>query len=67
MILLITYLERNSYDRQGRIDGKLHTPIIMVSHGINMDNGKSVCLPQEPLTDFKGDATLLNGEWYLKS
>lgn len=65
MILVITHTaDRDSYDRQGRLVEAKGTRT--VSHGININTGRTVILPQELWKDFRHNCIQYEGEWYLK-
>lgn len=56
MIQLIVYREKNP--KTGR-------EITLVSHGVNTETGKNVCLPQEPPQDIGAKFSNELG-WYLE-
>lgn len=56
MIEIITYKER---------DPKTGKEIVLVSHGVNTDTGKNVCLPQEKPESIGAKYSNEFG-WYLE-
>jgi len=64
MILLVTYLEEWVYNPNGSKSIKLKIPYACVSHGVCMETGRDICLPQEDINNFK-DKIKIGGEWYV--
>jgi hypothetical protein len=65
MILVITHTaDRTEYDRNGRVLEEKGT--VTVSHGIDINTGKTVILPSENWHNFRHNCALYEGEWYLK-
>lgn len=64
MILVILHkAEYNEYENGRLIEEKGQ---VYVSHGVNIDTGKTVILPSERWSIFKHNCTYIEGEWYLK-
>jgi hypothetical protein len=65
MILVIRHTqERTEYDERGKILAEAGE--VYVSHGINIENGKTVILPDEKWSNFRHNCVMYEGEWYLK-
>jgi hypothetical protein len=64
MILIILHNQTQSvYDRNGRV---LEEAGLYVSHGINVETGKTVIMPIEKWENFRHKCVNYEGEWYLK-
>lgn len=64
MILVVThYQDRDHYDIHGRITEQKG---MYVSHGIDVNTGKTIILPCEKWRDFQHNCFMYEGEWYLK-
>jgi hypothetical protein len=65
MILVILHTaDRTLHDDKGRVIEERGT--VTVSHGIDIETGKTVILPQERWSDFKHHCVNYEGEWYLR-
>jgi hypothetical protein len=65
MILVITYTPpKNVYDYSGKLIEEAGVPYI--SHGVNINTGKTVILPDERLDRFMHNLIKYEGEYYLK-
>lgn len=65
MILVITHTqEHNEYDAFGHLIAERGS--VWVSHGVNVNTGKTVILPTEKWSNFQHNCESYDGEWYLK-
>jgi hypothetical protein len=65
MIMVICHTqERNEYDHNGRLMTEKGT--VWVSHGVNVETGRNIILPEEEWRHFKNQCTFIDGEWYIK-
>jgi hypothetical protein len=63
--LVITHTqERDSYDHHGRLVAEKGS--VWVSHGVNIETGKTIILPEERWENFCHHCVYHGGEWYLK-
>lgn len=65
MILVIRHTqERTDYDERGNVIAEAGE--VYVSHGIDLNTGKNIPMPQEKWTNFRHNCINYEGEWYLK-
>lgn len=65
MILVIIHTATKSeYDKHGRLIEEKGTQT--VSHGVDINTGKTIILPCELWSNFRHNCFHYEGEWYLK-
>jgi hypothetical protein len=64
MIMVILHVAEKTILENGRILEEKGD--VYVSHGINVNTGKTVILPNEKWQYFRHNCVLFEGEWYLR-